>query len=120
MSFSENLRAARERSGLTQQQVADLMGIDKSTYCGYETEKRQPDVQKLKKLSKILGVSGDELLETGYKVRPTPVSESGPLSPDDARIMDMIRQLSPENKRKIAEKLEVLIEFQAPAAEPQD
>lgn len=51
---------------------------------------------------------------------PTPVSESGPLSPDDARIMDMIRQLSPENKRKFAEKLEVLIEFQAPAAEPQD
>lgn len=27
MSFSENLRAARERRGLTQQQVADLMGM---------------------------------------------------------------------------------------------
>lgn len=93
MSFSENLRAARERRGLTQQQVADLMGIDKSTYCGYETEKRQPDVQKLKKLSKILGVSGDELLETGYEIRPTPVSESGP---SDKELISLWSSLTPE------------------------
>lgn len=77
MSFYENLRAARERRGYTQQQVADLMGLDKSTYCGYETGKRQPDVSKLKKLSKILGVSGDELLETGFEKETTPVSEGG-------------------------------------------
>lgn len=66
MSFREKLRAARESRGYTQQQVADLMEIDKSTYCGYETGKRQPDVQKIKQLSKILGVSGDELLETDF------------------------------------------------------
>lgn len=65
MSFKDQLRAAREARGYTQQQIADLMDIDKSTYCGYETGKRQPDVQKLKLLCKILGVSGDELLETG-------------------------------------------------------
>lgn len=66
MSFNEQLRAAREARGYTQQQIADLMGIDKSTYCGYETGKRQPDVQKLKLLCKLLGVSGDDLLETDY------------------------------------------------------
>lgn len=42
------------------------MKIDKSTYCGYETGKRQPDVQKIKQLSKFLGVSGDDLLETDF------------------------------------------------------
>lgn len=66
MSFGEKLRAARESKGYTQQQVADHMGIDKSTYCGYETGKRQPDVQKIKQLSKFLGVSGDDLLETDF------------------------------------------------------
>ena len=66
MSFGERLRAARESRGYTQQQVADFMKIDKSTYCGYETGKRQPDVQKIKLLSKILGVSGDDLLETEF------------------------------------------------------
>lgn len=105
MSFSENLRAARERRGLTQQQVSDLMGIDKSTYCGYETEKRQPDVQKLKKLSKILGVSGDELLETGYEIRPTPVPESGPLN----EFQDLMSQLTPDEQRLIVSQIKGIL-----------
>ena len=48
MSFAEQLKQARIAQGLTQQQVADLMGITNSTYCGYETGKRQPDVVKIK------------------------------------------------------------------------
>lgn len=75
MGFSEKLKAARKACGYTQQQIADLMKIDKSTYCGYETGKRQPDVQKIKQLSEILGVSGDTLLETGYEKAPTPKGE---------------------------------------------
>lgn len=62
MEFAENLRQAREKKGYTQQDVSKLMGIDKSTYCGYETGKRQPDVPKLKKIANILGTSVDELL----------------------------------------------------------
>lgn len=54
----------------TQQQVADLMGITKSTYCGYETGKRQPDVAKIKQLASILNTSGDILLETGLEEPP--------------------------------------------------
>lgn len=72
MSFGEKLREAREFRGYTQQQIADNMGIDKSTYCGYETGKRQPDVQKIKALSKILGISGDTLLETDFSSRYIP------------------------------------------------
>ncbi len=70
MSFGDRLRKARESRGYTQQQIADRIGIDKSTYCGYETEKRQPDVKKIKQLSRILGVSGDDLLETGFADDP--------------------------------------------------
>lgn len=52
--------------GYTQQQVADAIGITNSTYCGYETGKRQPDVFKIKKLANFLKTSGDYLLETGF------------------------------------------------------
>ena len=64
MSFSERLKAARERMGLTQQQVADRMGVVKSTYCGYETGKRQPDPAKLQALARVLHTPADVLLET--------------------------------------------------------
>ena len=61
MSFTERLKEARISVGYTQQQVADAMGITNSTYCGYETGKRQPDVAKIKQLAKILKTSGDFL-----------------------------------------------------------
>lgn len=77
MSFGEMLRTARERNGLTQQQVADKMDIDKSTYCGYETGKRNPDVAKIKQLSMILNTSADELLETGFEKKTAPVTRGG-------------------------------------------
>lgn len=64
MSFKENLRLARERAGKTQREVADELGITNSTYCGYETGKRQPDVEKIKKIAQILRTPADTLLET--------------------------------------------------------
>lgn len=73
MGFSSQLRAARISAGLTQRQVADAMGITNSTYCGYETGKREPDVAKIKQLSKILGVPADELLDTGIGQKDTPL-----------------------------------------------
>lgn len=71
MAFPEQLKKARLNMDYTQQQVADLMGITKSTYCGYETGKRQPDVAKIKQLACILNTSGDVLLETGFEQEPS-------------------------------------------------
>lgn len=64
MAFKDKLKEARLASGLTQQEVADRLGVNNTTYCGYETGKRQPDVAKIKKLAAILRTSGDALLET--------------------------------------------------------
>ena len=80
MSFSEQLKLARIQAGLTQQQVADSMGITNSTYCGYETGKRQPDVEKIRMIAKLLNTSGDILLETGQgqsKKQSPPAPEQG-------------------------------------------
>lgn len=90
MSFSEQLKQARIRAGLTQQQVADSMGITNSTYCGYETGKRQPDVEKIRMISNLLNTSGDILLETGQgqvkkQIPPTPEqgAQEGKVSVDE-------------------------------------
>ena len=73
MKLHEVLRHYRTQRGLTQQQVADLMGIAKSTYSGYETGRRQPGVEEIKALAKIFSVSGDELIGSeAFKARPVP------------------------------------------------
>ena len=77
MEFHVNLRNYREAAGLTQQQVAERIGITKSTYCNYESGKREPDVAKIKKIAKALGVSADALLETGHGEKTVPFLSAG-------------------------------------------
>ena len=62
MDFGKQLKQARQASGLSQQDVAQALGIDKTTYSGYETGRRQPDLSRLQKLARRLNVSADQLL----------------------------------------------------------
>ena len=39
--FNENLKAARERKNMTQKEVADNIGVAKSTYSLYESGNRE-------------------------------------------------------------------------------
>ena len=83
MEFHEELKAARIKTGLTQQQIADKLGITKSTYCGYETAKRSPDPQRIKQLAKVLHVSADALLDISIEkeTSPTPAeAEAGEIT----------------------------------------
>ena len=60
--FNENLKWAREQKGLSQKDVAEKIGVAKSTYSLYESGNREPNVQTIKKIANVLDVSADELL----------------------------------------------------------
>lgn len=61
-NFNENLKIARERKGLSQKDIAEGIGVAKSTYSLYESGNREPNVQTIKKIADMLNVSADELL----------------------------------------------------------
>lgn len=65
--LGERLRTARKAAGMTQKEAAAVISVTESTYCGYETGKRQPDAVKISALAKAFGVSGDFLLNTGLE-----------------------------------------------------
>ena len=66
-SLGERIRYFREAKKLTQEQLAQLIGVAKTTITGYEKGNREPDVYKIKKLASALNVTGDALLGiTGY------------------------------------------------------
>lgn len=58
----ENLKEARKEANLTQKDVADTIGVAKSTYSLYESGNREPNVITLKKIASVLKVSSDKLL----------------------------------------------------------
>lgn len=59
--FNENLKEARIKKGLSQKEVADNIGVAKSTYSLYESGNREPNVQTIKKIADFLGISADEI-----------------------------------------------------------
>lgn len=75
MSFGEKLKEYREYRNMTQEQLANKIGVAKSTIAGYEAGNRTPDVAKIKKLAAALGITGDDLLETNTIKRASSVSE---------------------------------------------
>lgn len=105
VTFGERLKMFREQRGLTQEQLAEKIGVAKSTVTGYEKGNRTPDVAKIKKLAAALEVSGDELLDTGYGTaeRPTPVSESGPISPERQALLDAVKDMDNETAKAVLE-----------------
>lgn len=63
MKFSEKLRQSRIKSGLTQQQLADMLGVSLRTVTNYETGDRYPKKRELyKKMADILSVDVNFLL----------------------------------------------------------
>lgn len=68
-NFNENLKEARLKSGLSQKDVAEKIGVAKSTYSLYESGNREPNVNTIKKIADFLKVSADSLL--GLEDEPT-------------------------------------------------
>ena len=61
MQFSEKLTELRRRRGLSQEQLADFLGVTRQSVSKWENDPSVPDLEKLVKLSGEFGVTLDEL-----------------------------------------------------------
>ena len=69
MRFAATLKELREEKSITQAELADELGITRSTVAGYETKGKQPDYERLIAIARFFGVSIDYLL-TGCEYYP--------------------------------------------------
>lgn len=63
MNLGNNLFQARKRSGLSQEQVAEKLGVSRQTISKWETDESIPDIYQSKKLAKLYNLTLDELIE---------------------------------------------------------
>ncbi len=75
--FAKRLKQMRKKRKLTMQEVADSLGVAKSTYAGYESGYRQPTIESIQTISRILRTSADYLLElTDYPEPPADLTHN--------------------------------------------
>lgn len=80
MTLGEKLKEARKQNGLSQEQLSEKLGVSRSAVAKWETDKGIPDVDNLKALSQLLGVSIDYLLDSGEEINKSIIKEPIDLS----------------------------------------
>lgn len=68
-NFGMHLRGIRKSRGLTQKELAQMIGITPITLCLYEQNKMQPPLSRLIRLCHVLAVTPNELL--GFEQKTT-------------------------------------------------
>ena len=64
MSFAENFKNARLAAHLTQQQIADELGLDRTAIAHYEKGDSMPNGRNYHKICELFNITLNELFKT--------------------------------------------------------
>ena len=62
MSFADNLMELRKLNNLSQEDIAEKIGVSRQTLSKYETGESLPDIKRCKMLADLFGVTMDDLI----------------------------------------------------------
>lgn len=103
MNLGNSLFHARKKSGLSQEAVAEKLGVSRQTVSKWETDETIPDIRQSKKMAVLYHISLDELIDFNLDVR---------------EIQEAIEKTSEETEEKIdwtnawGEKYPILLKYQ--------
>jgi transcriptional regulator with XRE-family HTH domain len=104
-SLGRLARVARDRKGLTQLEVAELLGISSNLYGSIERGMMMPALMTLRRLAVALDLSADQLLG---------LSPQEELSPELRQLVDRLRE-QPGSKVRLLLRLLECVEQEAAA-----
>lgn len=99
----KNLKRLRKETGVSQQELADAVGVSQQSVNKYENHSIEPDIETIIRIADYLHVSVDELI--GH------TRERGEaLCADELRLIADYRNLSARQRRALRELLESITE----------
>lgn len=69
MQLGNNLFNARKKSGLSQEEVAEKLGVTRQTFSKWETDETLPDIRQAKRMALLYNLSLDELISFDVDVK---------------------------------------------------
>ncbi len=108
--LKDKLKEYRTACEMSQQAVADLLNIHRSTYSYYELGTTEPSLDNIRALCKIFGVSLDALLEIdlprsltvhGNSVYPDVPTRVGDLARDEQMLVMRYRMLTQSQRDEL-------------------
>ena len=105
-----NLRKLRQERGISQQRLADAIGLSQQSINHYENHKIEPDIMTLTQIADFFETSIDYLVghtEIRQRIEPT---QAYHLNENEASLITQYRALSPKERACVAQVIETLLE----------
>ncbi len=97
MNIAEHIVILRKESRLTQEQLAETLGITRGSLSMYEIGKREPDLHTVVRIAEYFNVSTDYIL--GVSTARRPLSLEGLTEEDQKTLMSWIHDRLEKNSR---------------------
>lgn len=118
MSIGNNIRKVRKQKNMTLQQLADILGCSQQNISQYETGKRKPKYDTLKKiihaldvpLLEIVGEDELEIMVTAY-MREEAMQEVTIIPKDEVFLMHDYKKLNDIGKQEARKRVNELTEI---------
>ena len=62
MTFAEKLKSARKAAGMSQEALAEKLGVSRQAVTKWETDRGIPDIENMIVISNLFGITVDEFL----------------------------------------------------------
>lgn len=96
------LKEARKSAGLTQKEVATVVGVNQNTYSYWENGKTKIDSESLAKLSELFGVTTDFLLDKApCTTTVDSVNDKPAVRSDEEKLLGVYNSLDQESKTQL-------------------
>ncbi len=105
-----NLKQLRREAGISQQALADVLGMSQQSVNHYENDNTQPDIQTLKQMADYFHTSIDYIVgHTDIRDRIEPTTAYH-LNEAEADLITRYRSLSPKQRACVAQVIETLLD----------
>lgn len=96
-----NLKQLRKSKGISQQQLADVIGVSQQSINKYENHNVEPDIRTLISIAEYFNTTVDFLVGKGENEKENEFCTVYELTQDEAFIMNRYRMLDKDEKESI-------------------
>ncbi|AFQ14942.1 TPA: helix-turn-helix domain-containing protein [Bacillus thuringiensis] len=107
----ERLKSLIDRKGISQQQLADAIGVSHVSVYNYVEGKKKPGIRTLQKIANHLKVTTDYLLGVSDSPHLT-ADQDLQLTKEAQEILQIINDLPEKQRKKALEQLEMFVNYE--------
>ena len=97
--FAKNLAKYLNRSGKSQREMADIMGVSSSTFNEWMRAKKYPRIDKIEFMANFFGINKSDLIEEESD-KKIPPNEEESLTEGERQVLELFRAI-PEDQQPV-------------------